>query len=255
MRAEDGRLAPRGGQRDVEADPGEEQERGGGVEKGEDLGALLEEGLAQGEDHEEVEQERREGQEAQLVQSVEGRVEAAHLAGRREDHEPGESEGQQVEEDVGQGHLSPRIEEDDEREGQGHQADEDEIIIDGIDGPLLGIEGGIDLHPFLADLVGDALVGRRGLPEALEDVDLRRDRDLVDRRQDVALAQARAQEGLALRIDPDGPQAAPGRLPGDAVRDVPPHRLAVDVRRSQGEDEQDGQEDEDVGSLHRHPKN
>src|SRR4030066_13466 len=84
------RLAPWMGERDVQAQPGKKEKRGGRVEEGEHVGSVLEKALAQGKDHEKVQEQGREGQEAPLVQSVEDQVERRQLAGRRKDHERGE---------------------------------------------------------------------------------------------------------------------------------------------------------------------
>ncbi len=253
--AEDGRLGERPGERQVHPEAGQEEEPGRRIEGQGEAGMVLEEPVAQREDHEEVEEEGREGQEGDLVERIEDRVEGRHLPGRREDHERGEGQRQEIEEDVGEGHQSPRVEIDDQPDAQRHQANEDEVIVDGIGRLPLGIEGRVDLHALFVDVVADALVGRRGLPEALEDVALRPHRDLVDGGEDVPLADAGPQEGLARGVDEDGPKAFARGLPGDAVRDVPPLDLPGDVHRAQDQDGQERHEDEGQRFLHRYPKN
>jgi hypothetical protein len=163
--------------------------------------------------------------------------------------------GEKIKEDVGKGYQSMRVEVDDEADRQGHEADDDEIIIDGIDRLLLRIEGRVDLHALFVDVVSDRLVGRRRLPEALENVGLRPHRELVDRRENVPFADAGPQEGFAPGIDHDGPQAVLDRRPDDAVRDVAPANFMGDVQSAQGENGKERSEDEDQRFLHRHPKN
>ena len=245
-------VVPRRGEDRVEEDP-QRQERGRRqVDEREEGRLALEEPLPLGEDHEEMEEQGREGEEGGSVDPVENAVQEVEVPRRGEGVETIERRRKEIEIQIRDRQPPAGIEIDDEADDERRQADQGQVEKDEVHALLLEVEGRRDELSFPADLVADLLIDVAGDPERLDQVDLRLDGDVVDGVEDVALLDA-GEVGRAVDADLEGREAVGALAPGHPVGRLRPGQVLIEIDAAQGDERQHRKEDRRY--LRLHPKN